>query len=180
MPSDVSSHTRSNTRNKTSRSKDRHRSKGGDRHINRNKDSGHRCICGYDKCHEVRDGFKGTGHPYDRPPIYFICPEACGEWEDFFESLVRNLHVRESKEKGIRERGKGCRFNVSAHHFSEAAVKKYWDPKNTHHAKKIWSKRFDLEEAKELLHHPLDPRDRDTNNQYWINANITQWWMQQN
>ena len=70
---------------------DRHKKKGVDHHAN--KDSGHRCICGYDKCGEVREGFRGTGHTYDRRPICFKVPQPCEEWNDFFDSLVRNLHI---------------------------------------------------------------------------------------
>ena len=49
---------------------DRHKKKGIDHHSHR--DSGHRCICGYAKCNEVRDGFKGTDSVYDRLAYFLL------------------------------------------------------------------------------------------------------------
>ena len=96
---------------------DRHKKKGIDHHSHR--DSGHRCICGYAKCNEVRDGFKGTDSVYDRPPIRLTYPANGGEeWDDFFGSLMRNLHVPEEVEERIRSSsGTRVRFDVCAHHF---------------------------------------------------------------
>ena len=45
--------------------KDRHKSK---------TDYGHRCICGYSKCSNVRDGFRQTVHTFDRRPILLKIP----------------------------------------------------------------------------------------------------------
>ena len=148
---------------------DRHKEKHVDHHST--KDSGHRCICGYAKCNEVRDGFMGTGHAYDRPPIRFIHPKQCEEWDDFCSSLIRNLHVPEGLANSISSSGQGSRFDVCAHHFTEEVVGKYYDVTNKHKEKKIWAKRFNHNDARKILHLPLDRRDTDKNGHYFINAN---------
>ena len=86
--------------------KDRHLKKG-DRHKDRNKDSGHRCICGYARCGEVRDGFIGTRSIYDRPPIHLQKPSPCNKWDEFFESLIRNLLYHKVRQNIYDQGGRG-------------------------------------------------------------------------
>jgi len=160
--------TRSSSRKaKKGYAKDRHLKKG-DRHKDRHKDSGHICICGYSRCGEVRDGFKGTGSIYDRTPIRLKKPAPCNEWDDFFDSLVRNLHVPDEVVNRIREKGKGYRFDVCAHHFTEEVVAQYWN--NTSISKR-WAIRFSYNEARDIPHLALDRRDRDKDGNYFLNAN---------
>ena len=145
---------------------DRHKKKHVDHHAD--KDSGHRCICGYARCNEVRDGFKGTGHVYDRRPISLQKPKQCDEWDDFFNSLKRNLHVRGEMAERLCKGGIGFRFDVAAHHFTEEVITQYW---NNTSMRKIWGLRFNRADARVILHLPLDHRDRGKNGKYYINAN---------
>ena len=98
-------------------------------------------------------GFRGTGHVFDRPPIRFQRPGGNFMWEDFFDSLVRNLHVSDDVEKYLREREVGFRFDVRAHHFTVDVVSKYW---NNNKIWKRWAMRFSREEAQQILYLPLD------------------------
>ena len=145
---------------------DRHKEKK-DRHKNKI-DSGHNCICGYSKCNVVREGFTGTGHIFDRRPIHFKIPKPCKEWDEFFDSLIRNLHVSEEVSDHLLSLGVGTRFDVRAHHFTEEVVRQYWNPPGV---RKCWAKRFEHNDARELLHLPLDKRDTDANGKYFLNAN---------
>ena len=146
--------------------KDQHKQKHVDHHAN--KDSGHRCMCGYAKCGEVRDGFKGTGHVYDRRPIDLKKPKPCDEWDEFFNSVMRNLHTPEDVVERVRGAGVGCRFDVCAHHFTEEVVQQHW---NNNSMRKMWGKRFDHKDARCILHLPLDKRDRDGQGRHFTNAN---------
>lgn len=150
---------------------DRHKDKHVDHHRRKEgqKNSGHQCICGYSQCEHVMKKFRKTAHVFDRAPIRLCIPtELCQEWEEFFDSLMRNLHVTEEMEMHLRDLPKGSRFDVCAHHFTEEVVKKYWSGAKR---RKIWAVRLDRADAVDVLHLPLDDRDRDGNGKYWINAN---------
>ena len=169
MSSGVFRTTRSNNSSKEleRNREDRHKVKHVDHH--KSIDSGHRCICGYTRCVEVRDGFLNTGHIFDRAPIRFKVPAAGDKkWEEFFDSLMRNLHVQEDVEKHIRSQPQEYRFCVCVHHFTEEAVQEYWA--NTK-IRKRWAIRLDRTDARMILHLPLDERDTDDNGKFWINAN---------
>ena len=169
MSSGVFRTTRSNNSSKEleRNREDRHKVKHVDHH--KSIDSGHRCICGYARCVEVRDGFLNTGHIFDRAPIRFKVPAAGDKkWEEFFDSLMRNLHVQEDVEKHIRSQPQEYRFCVCVHHFTEEAVQEYWA--NTK-IRKRWAIRLDRTDARMILHLPLDERDTDDNGKFWINAN---------
>ena len=150
---------------------DRHL-KGDDRHKekkNRHKhsDDGHPCICGYSSCSKLTRDFYGTKHIYDRPPIRFKIPEH-DLWGDFFTSLIRNLHVPDETVAKLLEKGKGFRFSVAAHHFTEDVVQQYL---SNPHMKGVWKVRFGRAVARTILHLPLDKRDTDSKGMYFINAN---------
>ncbi|KAL9183987.1 hypothetical protein ACHAXT_002073 [Thalassiosira profunda] len=139
----------------------------GDRHKVRHPGNGHRCVCGYERCPLVQAGFRETGHAYDRPPIRL---KISGDplWEDFFDSLLRNLDVSDEMEATLRKKGAGERFNVAAHHFTIEAVTRFWSNKEV---KGVWKKRFDRSKAGEILRLPLDESDTDGNGKFFINAN---------
>eukprot|EP00956_Cyclotella_meneghiniana_P011860 scaffold16660_cov35-Cyclotella_meneghiniana.AAC.5 len=143
------------------RKSDRHKSTK-DRHKNRIDDSGHKCICGYTKCKDVRDAFRGTQHTFDTRPILFKIPRQCDEWAEFFDSLMRNLHVTSEMQQKLNGTKVGDRFAVGAHHFTEETVLRYWRNDNV---RKCWAKRFNREQACLFLHLPLDKRDRDKQKQ---------------
>ena len=149
------------------RKSDRHKSTK-DRHKNRSDDSGHRCICSYTRCKDVRNGFRGTQHIFDTRPILLKIPKQCDEWTVFFDSLMRNLHVTPLIQQKLNGMKVGDRFAVCAHHFTEETVFRYW---RNDSVRKCWAKRFKREQACLFLHLPLDQRDRDENNNYFINAN---------
>jgi len=148
------------------KAEDRH-TEGHDRHKNK-VDGGHLCICGYHTCAQLRFEFIGTGHAYDRSPYIFTKYDD-PLWDDFEDSLLRNLHVSEEKKEMVLSQESGSRIPVAGHHFTEAVVKKYMgdDPKR----KGIWKLRFDRKEAEALLHLPLDPRDTDDDGRFFVNAN---------
>ena len=148
------------------RKSDRHKSTK-DRHKNRSDDSGHRCICGYTRCKDVRNGFRGTRHIFDTRPILLKIPRQCEEWTVFFDSLMRNLHVTPEIQQKLNGMKLGDRFAVCAHHFTEETVLRYW---RNDSVGKCWAKQFKREEACLFLHLPLDNRDRDKNNNYFIDA----------
>lgn len=54
----------------------------------------------------------GTEHTYNRRPINFkVPPQLCEEWNVFFDTLVRNLHVPDEVVNRIQEKGKGTSFH---------------------------------------------------------------------
>lgn len=147
--------------NKADRHKDKHRKS------HKTKDDGHPCICGYASCNELYKGFQRTNHVYKRPTIRLKVPDN-ELWGDFFDSLIRNLHVPEDRVANIIQKGVGFRFSVAAHHFTEEVVKQYWDNK---HVRGAWKFRFGRSVARDILHLPLDLRDTDKNGLFFINAN---------
>lgn len=129
-----------------------------------------RCICSYSKCKSVQDAFKGTTHAYNRALMRFTIAKDTKLWNDFFDSLMRNLQVNKETEVNLRLQRPGYIFCVAAHHFSEQVVETYWNDHANDYTKK-WALRFSKEEAEKLLHPPLDENDTDADGKYFINAN---------